>query len=197
MKILIRACTLFLILTMITGVLYPLSTTVLAQLFFKDAANGSLIVEGDKVVGAKYLGQNYTDEKHMWGRVTKLDFTTYQDDQGNPLVYAGPSNLSPLSDDLDQLVEERIKLIEAAHPDQKGVAIPVDLVTNSGSGLDPHISLKAANYQIKRLALANNVSDQVIVDIINEAKTERFLGLFGEEVVNVLEVNLKIDQINQ
>lgn len=195
MKVLKRALIIFLIFTFLCGVVYTGVVTGLAQLIFHDKANGSIIeVDGVKY-GSSLLAQQYTDDSHMWGRIMNLDVGTYKDEDGKPLVYAGPSNLSPESDEYAQLVEERVEKIKASNPDMGDTPIPEDLVTCSGSGLDPHISPAAAEYQVKRLAKANDMSEDEVRDIIDECTDGKFLGVFGEKTVNVLEVNLMLDGI--
>lgn len=195
MKVLKRALIIFLIFTFLCGVVYTGVVTGLAQLIFPEKANGSIIeVDGVKY-GNSLLAQQYTDDSHMWGRIMNLDVSTYKDEDGKPLVYAGPSNLSPESDEYAQLVEERVEKIKAANPDMGDTPIPEDLVTCSGSGLDPHISPAAAEYQVKRLAKANDMSEDEVRDIIDKCTDGRFLGVFGEKTVNVLEVNLMLDGI--
>lgn len=195
MKVLKKALIIFLIFTFLCGMVYTGVVTGLAQLIFPDKANGSIIeVDGVKY-GSSLLAQQYTDDSHMWGRIMNLDVSTYKDENGKPLVYAGPSNLSPESDEYAQLVEERVEKIKASNPDMGDIPIPEDLVSCSGSGLDPHISPAAAEYQVKRLAKANDMSEDEVRDIIDECTDGKFLGVFGEKTVNVLEVNLMLDGI--
>lgn len=195
MKVLKRAFIIFLIFTFLCGVVYTGVVTGLAQLIFPEKAKGSIIeVDGVKY-GSSLLAQQYTDDSHMWGRIMNLDVSTYKDENGKPLVYAGPSNLSPESDEYARLVEERVEKIKASNPDMGDTPIPEDLVTCSGSGLDPHISPSAAEYQVKRLAKANDMSEDEVRDIIDKCTDGKFLGVFGEKTVNVLEVNLMLDGI--
>ena len=181
--------------TILCGVVYTGIVTVVAQVFFPHQANGSLIEVDGKVYGSELMGQYYNDENHMWGRIMKLDVSTFVDENGKRLMYSAPSNLSPNSEEFKALVQERVDLLKAANPDMDESAIPVDLVTNSGSGLDPHISVAAALYQVPRLAKANNMSEEEVKQIIEESTQHKFLGIFGEDVVNVLEVNLRLDGI--
>lgn len=194
-SVLPRGAALLLIFTVICGVLYTAVVTGFAQLAFHDKANGSIIEIDGKKYGSALLGQYYADEAHMWGRIMSLDVGTFQDENGKPLLYAAPSNLSPASEEYEALVAERVAMLRAANPAMEETAIPVDLVTNSGSGLDPHISPVAAEYQVARLAAANDKSEEDIRAIIKACTTGKFLGVFGEEVVNVLQVNLMIDGI--
>ena len=190
-----KAVLIFVIFTVLCGIVYTGVITGIAQVFFPEQANGSIIEIDGKKYGSELLGQQYTDNKHMWGRIMNIDVTTYVDDKGQPVMYASPSNLSPASKDYEQLVAERVDKIRASHPDQENTAIPEDLVTCSGSGLDPHISVAAAKYQIHRIAKAQNISDSQVQKIVDECTDGRFLGRFGEETVNVLKVNLMLDGI--
>lgn len=185
----------FLIMTIVCGVLYTAVVTGLGQLIFPKQANGSIIEAGGKKYGVTLLGQQFSDEQHMWGRIMNLDVSTFTDEEGNPLMYAGPSNISPASEDFAALVKERTEKLQAADPSLDPAAIPVDLVTCSGSGLDPHISKAAAEYQIPRLVEQTGKSEEEIRQMIDQSAQGRFLGLFGEETVNVLEFNLRLDGI--
>lgn len=190
-----KALTIFLIFTFVCGILYTCVVTGVAQLFFSDKANGSIIEVDGKKYGCELLGQQYTDDAHMWGRIMNIDVSTYKDESGHTLMYAAPSNLSPASEEYEALVAERVEKLRAANPDMDETAIPVDLVTCSGSGLDPHISPAAAEYQVARIAKANDMTEDEVQAIIEKCTDGRFLGLFGEETVNVLEVNLMLDGI--
>ena len=190
-----KALMIFLLFTVICGVAYTGVVTGVAQLIFPDKANGSLIEVDGKKYGCELLGQQYTDEEHMWGRIMKVDISTYKDENGKTLMYAAPSNLSPASDEFEDLVAERVKMIREANPDMDETSIPVDLVTCSGSGLDPHISPAAAEYQVARVAKANDMTEDEVRAIIKQCTDGRCLGIFGEETVNVLKVNLMLDGI--
>ena len=194
-QVLPRAAVIFLIFTLLCGLVYTLVVTGIAQLIFPNQANGSIIEVDGKKYGSALLGQQYTDDAHMWGRIMNIDVSTYQDENGNTLLYSAPSNLSPAGEEFEELVAERVEKIRAAHPEKAGAPVPVDLVTASGSGLDPHISPAAAEYQVERLAKANNKSADDIRTIIEKCTDGRFLGIFGEETVNVLKVNLMLDGI--
>ena len=190
-----KALTIFLIFTFLCGILYTSVVTGVAQLFFPENANGSIIEVDGKKYGCELLGQQYTDDAHMWGRIMNIDVSTYKDENGHTLMYAAPSNLSPASEEYEALVAERVEKLRAANPDMDETAIPVDLVTCSGSGLDPHISPAAAEYQVARIAKANDMTEDEVRAIIEKCTDGRFLGLFGEETVNVLKVNLMLDGI--
>ena len=181
--------------TILCGILYPLAVTGISQLLFHDKANGSIIeVDGVKY-GCEFLGQEFTGKEYMWGRIMSTNTETFTDEKGNATIYAGPSNKSPASQDYEKQVKERIAMIQKANPDAKEEAIPVDLVTNSGSGLDPHISTAAAKYQVPRIAKERDMQEKEVEKIIDKYTTGRFLGIFGENTVNVLDVNLALDGI--
>lgn len=190
-----KALTFFLVFTFVCGILYTGIVTGLAQLLFPEKAGGSIIEVDGRKYGCELLGQQYTDDSHMWGRIMNIDVSTYKDKNGNTLMYAAPSNLSPVSEKYESLVAERVEKLRAANPDMDETAIPVDLVTCSGSGLDPHISPAAAEYQVARVARANGMTEDEMRTIIKKCTSGRFLGVFGEETVNVLKVNLILDGI--
>lgn len=194
-KVILPALKMFLIFTVICGGVYTLLVTGLSQLFFSKQANGSIIETGGKKYGCELLGQNYTDEGHMWGRIMNVDVSTYKNSSGEILMYASPSNISPASEEYEQLVAQRVEILRKADPDMDEDAIPVDLVTCSGSGLDPHISPAAAEYQVSRIADARGMSEEEVRKIIAECTEGRFIGILGEKTVNVLKVNLMLDGI--
>ena len=194
-QILPRAAVIFLIFTLICGVLYTGIVTGIAQLIFPDKANGSIIEVDGKSYGCELLGQQYCDESHMWGRIMNVDVSTFTDKDGNLLMYASPSNISPASEEFEALVSERVEMLRRFNPDMDEAAVPVELVTCSGSGLDPHISPAAAEYQIPRVAKANGMTEDEVRSIVEKCTSGRFLGVFGEETVNVLKVNLMLDGI--
>ncbi len=177
----------FILLTVITGGLYPLLVTGIAQTLFHKQAEGSLIISGDgKIVGSTLIGQNFDDPKYFWGRISATS-PVY-----NASSSAG-SNLGPLNPTLLDEVKGRITALKAIDPNNND-PIPVDLVTSSGSGLDPHISLAAAYYQLARVARVRGLTLDAVKGIVNQNTQGRFLGLLGEPVVNVLQVNLALDQ---
>lgn len=190
-----RAAIIFLIFTVVCGIVYTGVVTGIAQLIFPKQANGSIIEIDGKKYGCELLGQQYNDESHMWGRIMNIDVSTYTDKDGKAVMYAAPSNLSPASEEYAELVAERVDMLRAANPDMDETAVPVDLVTCSGSGLDPHISPAAAEYQVARIAKANDMTEDEVREIIGKCSRGKFLGVFGEETVNVLEVNLMLDGI--
>ena len=194
-NVLPKAAIIFLIFTLICGVVYTGVVTGIAQLIFPKQANGSIIEVDGKKYGSELLGQQFTDDTYMWGRIMNIDVSTFTDENGKMLMYAGPSNLSPASPEDEALVAARVEKLRAANPDMDETAIPVDLVTCSGSGLDPHISPAAAEYQVARIAKARGISEDEVRSVIEKCSSGKFLGIFGEETVNVLEVNLLLDGI--
>ena len=186
-----RALGVFALFTVVCGLGYTLVVTGIAQVAFPYRANGSLIKVDGKVVGSELIGQNFEDGDHMWGRIQNV--SVVEDENGELMAYGAPSNLSPASEEYRQLVDARVEKIRAANPDADMDAVPVDLVTCSGSGLDPEISPDAAEYQVPRLAKATGKSEDEVRDIIAQCTKGRFLGVFGEPTVNVLKVNLMLD----
>ncbi|MBF0504128.1 MAG: potassium-transporting ATPase subunit KdpC [Candidatus Omnitrophica bacterium] len=176
----------FVLLSALTGILYPLVVTSIAQSVFHKQAEGSLILLKDgKVAGSSLIGQNFDDPKYFWGRISATS-PAY-----NASASSG-SNLGPTNPALMDEVKARITALKAADPDNQ-TPIPVDLVTSSASGLDPHVSLAAAFYQIPRIARVRGLSQQEIKILVDQNTRNRFLGLLGEPVVNVLLVNLALD----
>lgn len=195
MKSVKKAFKFIFIFTIICGLIYPAFITVISQSVFKDKVNGSIIEINGKTYGSALLAQEFTGDEYMWGRIMNLDTTTYKNENGEILMYATPSNLSPASDEYEKLIEERVNKIKEANPQMKEEAIPVDLVTASGSGLDPHISIEAAEYQVDRIAKSRNISKEEVNEIIKKYTKGKAFGVFGEETVNVLKVNLALDEI--
>jgi K+-transporting ATPase ATPase C chain len=172
-----------LIFTIITGVIYPLVVTGIGQALFSHQANGSVIVIGGKAYGSELIGQPFDDPKYFWGRLSAAGY--------NAAASSG-SNYGPANPLLIAVVQARIDNLKAADPDNIS-PIPVDLVTASGSGLDPHISVAAAFYQVHRVAQARGLSDEAVRAIVNQYSEGRQLGFLGEPRVNVLELNLVLD----
>ena len=189
-----RAGGLLLVMTLLCGVVYTLLVTAIAQVLFPVQANGSVIeVKGQKY-GCALLGQPFRDPAHLWGRAMQLDTGTFKDESGKPLLYAAPSNLSPAGPQYQARIAERVQAMRAANP-AAGEEVPEDLVTGSGSGLDPDISPAAALYQVPRIAAASGRSEAQVRGIIERYTEGRFLGVFGEPRVHVLKVNLALDGI--
>ncbi|MEY4345788.1 MAG: hypothetical protein RL032_1620 [Pseudomonadota bacterium] len=179
---------LFFLLSALTGLLYPLLTTVVAQGLFPAQAAGSLIVKDGKPVGSALIGQNFTDPAHFWSRPSATG------PQPNNAAASSGSNLGPLNPALVEAVKGRVQALRDADPGNTA-PVPVDLVTASASGLDPHISVAAANYQVNRVAAARKL-DVAKVQALVEQSTERPLwGLLGEAGVNVLRLNLALDAL--
>jgi K+-transporting ATPase ATPase C chain len=190
MKTLIRpALMTILIFTLLTGVIYPLVVTGVAQLVFPHQANGSLITANGQTVGSGLIGQQFDDPMYFWGRLSATGPFPY-----NAAASSG-SNLGPSNPALLDAVKARIAALKAADPTNTQ-PIPVDLVTASGSGLDPDISVAAALYQIPRVARERNMSEAEVRTLVDQHTKGRQLGFLGEPRVNVLELNLALDGIS-
>ena len=174
-----------LIFTVITGVIYPLVVTGIAQVVFPQQANGSLIVKDGKAVGSELIGQQFDDPSYFWGRPSAANY--------NAAASSG-SNYGPLNPALMDMVQTRIDALKAADPDNT-LPIPVDLVTASGSGLDPHISVASALYQVSRVATARGLNEADVIALVNQYTEGRQFGFLGEPRVNVLLLNLALDEI--
>jgi K+-transporting ATPase KdpC subunit len=180
-----------LIFTLITGVLYPLAVTGIAQVLFPSQANGSLIMVNGKAVGSKLIGQQFDDPKYFWGRLSATSTFAYNAFNAENLTGSSGSNYGPLNQELLDMVQARVDALKAADPDNT-LPIPVDLVTASGSGLDPHISIAAANYQLHRVAIARGLSEADVQALVDKYTEGRQLGFLGEPTVNVLKLNLAL-----
>lgn len=172
--------------TLLTGILYPLVVTGIAQVVFPLQANGSLVVKGGQVVGSSLIGQPFDDPKYFWGRLSATAPVAY-----NAAASSG-SNLGPTNPALVTEVEGRVKSLHDADPNNTQ-PIPVDLVTSSASGLDPHISVAAAEYQLARVARARQMSEAQVRTLVEQHTEGRTFGILGEPRVNVLELNLALD----
>ncbi len=187
MKTLIRpALTLFILLSLITGLIYPLLVTGIGQALFPKQAAGSLIERDGKRVGSRLIGQNFTDPKYFWGRPSATG------PYPNNAAASSGSNLGPLNPALKEAVEGRVKALRDADPGN-AQPVPVDLVTASASGLDPHISPAAAEYQVARVARARGLAPETVRNLVVQQTEDRQWGIFGEPRVNVLELNLALD----
>jgi potassium-transporting ATPase KdpC subunit len=181
------ALILLVVLTVLTGVIYPAIVTAIAQLVFPHQANGSLIVKDGKVVGSALIGQPFDDPKYFWGRPSATSPFPY-----NAGSSSG-SNLSPTNPALVKSVQERVDALRAADPGNTA-PVPVDLVTASGSGLDPHISPAAALYQVSRVARARKLQPDAVRALVDRYTEGRQWGFLGEPRVNVLALNLALDR---
>jgi K+-transporting ATPase ATPase C chain len=173
-------------LTVLTGLIYPVVVTGIAQVLFPHQANGSLIVKDGKAVGSALIGQPFDDPKYFWGRPSATSPFP------NNVGASTGSNLGPTNPDLQKQVQGRIDALRAVDPDNT-VPIPVDLVTASGSGLDPHISPAAAIYQVHRVAKARSLGEEPVRRLVEEHTEGRQFGFLGEPRVNVLRLNLALD----
>ena len=188
MKNIIRpALSLFVLLSVITGVLYPLAVTGAGKVLFPDQAQGSLIVKDGVVVGSSLIGQNFSEAKYFWPRPSAT----------SPMPYnagsSSGSNQGPLNPALVDAVKGRIAALRAVDPDNQ-LAVPVDLVTASASGLDPHISVAAALYQVERVARVRKLPSATVQQLVEQHTESPLMGFIGEARVNVLKLNLDLDQ---
>ncbi|MBX7131641.1 MAG: potassium-transporting ATPase subunit KdpC [Fimbriimonadaceae bacterium] len=200
MRELIIAIRMFLVLTVLTGVVYPVIVTGIAQTAFRDKANGSLLTQGGTVVGSRLIGQPFDDPKYFWSRPSATAPFPY-----NAAASSG-SNQGPLNPalvggkDADGkgvagALAGRVDALKAAG--SAGESVPTDLVTASSSGLDPHISPAAAEYQVARVAQARGMTEQAVMTLVKSHTESRQFGIFGEPIVNVLELNLALDGASQ
>lgn len=182
------AASLLALFTLLTGLIYPLTITAVAQIFFPWQANGSLIEQDGILLGSALIGQPFDDLRYFWGRLSATGPVPY---------HAGASsgsNLGPLNPALQKIVQSRVDALHAADPGNTQ-PIPVDLATASGSGLDPHISIAAALYQVPRVARQRGLSEEQVRRLVDEHVESRSLGIFGEPRVNVLQLNLALDSL--
>lgn len=188
------AVVLLAVFTIVTGVIYPLVVTGIAQVAFPSQANGSLILQNGQAVGSQLIGQQFDDPKYFWGRLSATSTFAYNAYNGNALTGSSGSNYGPLNEALLAAVQARVDALKAADPDNTA-PIPVDLVTASGSGLDPHISVAAAQYQLARVARVRGLGVDAVQQLIDQATTGRQFGFLGEPTVNVLQLNLALDAV--
>jgi len=184
------------VMTIITGLIYPLGMTGIAQLVFPHQANGSLIAKDSKVIGSELIGQNFAGDKYFHARPSATTDTDPNDPTKTvPAPYnaanSGGSNLGPTSQVLVDRIKDDTKKLQAENP---STPIPIDLVTTSASGLDPDITPAAAEFQVPRVAKARNLSPDKVRTLVAEMTQDRFLGILGEKRVNVLRLNLALDQ---
>ena len=182
------AITVLLIFTVITGLIYPALVTGLAQLIFPKQANGSLIVSNGKVIGSELIGQKFDQPQYFWGRLSNTSGVAYN------ASASGGSNYSVLNSALSAQVQARLDALKAVDPLNRQ-PVPVDLVTSSASGLDPDISVAAANYQAARVAKARGLTLDQVNTLIKQNTHGRIFGFLGEQTVNVLQLNLALDKL--
>lgn len=182
------AIVLFALLSVLTGIIYPLIITAVANVAFPDEASGSLMMRDGRPVGSQLIGQSFSEPKYFWSRPSATAPQPYNG------ASSGGSNLGPLNPALTDAVKTRIQALQAADPLNKA-PVPVDLVTASGSGLDPHISAAAAQYQIARVARARRLDLWAVQALVSSHTQGRLWGVFGEPRVNVLELNLALDEL--
>lgn len=201
LKNLKKAILLSVVMLIICGLLYPLALTGVSKVAFNKQANGSLVKVNGVAVGSKMIGQNFSDERFFKGRPSAVNYNTYTeadtipDGQGNVAyagVASGSQNLAASNPQLQKRVKDDMKKFLDANPDVKKEDIPADLMTVSGSGLDPHISTKAAKIQVAAIAKATGISEEKLQSIVDKNTSCKLLGIFGEEKVNVLEVNIDV-----
>ena len=190
MKTIVRPLlVLFVGLTLVTGVAYPLVVTGISQALLPHQANGSLIEKDGKAVGSELIGQQFDAPQYFWGRLSATSPNPY-----NPTASSG-SNLGPTNSALTDEIKGRLDALKQADPDNK-TPVPVDLVTSSGSGLDPSISPAAAEYQVNRVANSRKLAPDVVRNLVTEFTDGRQFGLLGEPRVNVLQLNLALDALH-
>jgi K+-transporting ATPase KdpC subunit len=183
------------LLLLITGILYPLMVTGLAQLIFPFQANGSLITSKGQVIGSKLIGQDFSSDRYFWGRPSATSTNPYNAFDQASLTGSSGSNLGPLSQSLINNVQARVDMLNRMNSLSipNSALVPVDLVTASASGLDPEISVSAAHYQVARVAKARGLSEAKVTDLVNQWVEKRQFGLLGEPRVNVLLLNLALE----
>lgn len=194
----IKAMIFILLTTLFCGVIYTGLVTVIAQILFRNKANGSIIEADGVTYGSSLIGQYFTGNRYMWSRFNEpeTNFIKIVDSKRKETFYPVASNYSPAGIKYEKIIKQRIRKVKSAHPEKKDIPVPVDLVTGSGSALDPHISYNAAVYQAERIAKIRRTDVdhvQKIIDKCTENKT--FWGIFGNKTVNVLKVNLYLDGI--
>jgi K+-transporting ATPase KdpC subunit len=189
LKHVVTSLIVLLLFTLITGVIYPLLVTGIAQVAFPGKANGSLLTRGGKTVGSELIGQPFSDPKYFWSRLSPT--SPYPYNAGS----STGSNLGPTNPALLDEVQGRMTDLKKADS-LNALPVPVDLVTSSGSGLDPDISIAAASYQVRRVARTRGLSEESVRALVEGSTRERTLGILGEQRVNVIQLNLALDESN-
>ena len=204
MKIIKKSIFVSITLMILCGLIYPLIMTGISQLVLNKQANGSMIVVDGKEVGSELIGQNFTDPKFFRGRISSVNYNTYTEDdmkldENGKAVYSGvgsgSQNLAPSNSALKERVEKDIADFLESHPGVKKEDIPTDLLTSSGSGLDPNVSPKSATIQIPAVSEASGISETQLQNIVDKYTEDKSLGVFGEPRVNILKVNIEIASI--
>jgi K+-transporting ATPase ATPase C chain len=190
LRMIFPAVALLIVFTILTGLVYPLAVTGLAQLFSPFQANGSVIMKDGKAVGSVLIGQHFDDPKYFWGRPSATLSYPYNSSSSSG------SNLGQNNPSLLKVLEKRIAQLKAADP-ANNKPVPVDLITSSGSGLDPHISQAAAKYQMQRVARIRGIDKDMVLALIVAYTDQRKFGILGEPTVNVLKLNLALDGLQQ
>ncbi len=190
LKMLRQSVVALVVLGVIVGVVYPLAVTGVSQAFFSHKAGGSMIVQDAKIVGSELIGQPFSDPGYFWSRPSATAPIPY-----NAAASSG-SNLGPTNPALLKAVEERIQVLRATDPGSIE-PVPVDLITSSGSGLDPHISPAATEYQVERVARARGMTAEAVRALVAEHTKGRLWGVFGEPRVSVLALNLALDELSE
>lgn len=190
MKILRPALSLFILLSLVTGLAYPLIMTGVGQLLFPSQANGSLIEQKNAVIGSRLIGQSFKEPQYFWGRPSATAEYPYN------AMASGGANIAPSNPILVSSAQGYADRLIKADP-QHNPHVPIDLVTHSSSGLDPHISIAGAFYQVPRIAKARGLSNEQVKAMINEYKQMPLFGMIGEPVINVLQLNLALDTFTQ
>ena len=184
----IKALKVFLFFVILTGVVYPLAITAVAQITMPYQANGSLIKQNDKIIGSKLIGQNFDEPEYFYTRPSAVNY----DGAGS-----GASNLGPSNKKLMNKVQDRIKLVREVNNIPANKSIPADMILTSASGLDPHISIQNALLQLPRVAKERNLPEAKIENLIKNSTDPDFIGLWGQRGVNVLKLNLELDKLSK
>ena len=206
MKIIKKSILISIVLMVLCGLIYPLVMTGISQLVLNKQANGSMIVVDGKEVGSELIGQNFTDPKFFRGRVSSVNYNTYTEEdtklgEDGKAAYSGvgsgSQNLAPSNEALKERVEKDIEDFLESHPGVKKEDIPTDLLTSSGSGLDPNISPESAKIQIPAVSKASGISETDLKKLVNKYTEGKSLGIFGEPRVNILKVNIEISILSK
>lgn len=194
-KLFLSAVRLFAVLTVLTGVIYPLAITIVGQVVFPAQANGSLVVKNEVVIGSSLIGQQTTDPRYFWSRPSAVNYMLGSSSEA--VGSSGASNLSPVSATLAEMVAGREQVFREAHNLADDVAVPLDMLFASGSGLDPHISAESARIQIDRVANTRGLDRQVVADLVEAHIEAPQIGILGQARVNVLLLNMALDTLDR